>query len=145
MRAAFLAIAAMAYLGSCLAGPPGAVERAPIRTNPETQYLILGVPMDGVFDVDEKDVLGLIDGSVAGLVRRVGTTGDGCHRRLGFAIYFPAWIIDRVKPERVPVVLDAAFRVAAERGVAVHVIIESHYFWETRPDLWNYFDPSSPG
>jgi hypothetical protein len=145
MRAAFLAIVAMAYLGSGPAATAVAFERAPIGTSSETQYLVFGVAMDGVFEVDEKDVFGLIDRSVAELVGRVGTTGDGCHRRLGFAVYFPAWIIDRVKPERVPIILDAAFRVAAQRGVAVHVIIESHYFWETRPDLWNYFDPSSPG
>ena len=145
MRVALLGVVGMAWLGLCPAGAPGLVGNAPIRTSSETQYLILEVPMDGIYDAAEKDVFGMIDGAVADLVRRVGTTGDGCHRRLGFAIYVPAWIVDRVYPARVPIVMDAAFRVAAGREVAVHLIIESHYFWQPRPDLWNYFDPSTPG
>lgn len=145
MREAFLGLVGMACLGSSLAAPSDSAGGASIRTSSETQYLVFQVPMDGIFDVADKDVFGIIDGAVADLVLRVGTTGDGCHRRLGFMVLLPAWIADRLFPERVPIVLREAFRVAARRGVAVHVAIESHYFWGSRPDLWNYFDPSSPG
>jgi hypothetical protein len=41
-------------------------------------------------------------------------------------------------------VIAQAARVALARGVAFHLTIESHYFWQSRPDLWNFFDPTQP-
>ena len=141
--AAVLLAGASGLAGSILFASPAA--DSPIRFGAETQYLVFEVPIDAVLDSPEPEVFGRIDAAVADLVRRVGTTGDGRVRQLGFVIGIPAWIADRLYPQRIPVFIREAFRVAAKRGVAVHLTIESHYLWQSRPDLWNYFDPSGPG
>src|SRR5688500_10575754 len=43
------------------------------------------------------------------------------------------------------IVVEQAFAVARARGIAVHFSVETHYFWDTRSDLWNAFDPDAPG
>jgi hypothetical protein len=42
-------------------------------------------------------------------------------------------------------VIEQGLRVAVEPNVAVHLSLETHHFWETRPDLWNFSDPRAPG
>src|SRR5271157_4352136 len=57
-----------------------------------------------------------IDKGVADLVARIGTTGDGNARKLGFGLAIPTFILEK----QIPDIIKAAFRVARERDVAVH-------------------------
>lgn len=75
------------------------------------------------------------------LSRRLGVHATE-HRQLGFGILLSPWL---QTPQEIGLWIDDAFDVARERSIAVHFAIESHYNWEGRPDLWNYFDPAGPG
>jgi hypothetical protein len=55
------------------------------------------------------------------------------------------WIEDAEWPGLQSTVIAQAAQVALAHGVALHVTIDSHYFWQSRPDLWNFFDPTKPG
>lgn len=75
------------------------------------------------------------------LERQIGTRGSN-GRQLGFGLLLTAW--DQ-PPESQFAYIDAAFEAARRRSVAVHFAIETHYMWQTRTDLWNFFDPQLPG
>ena len=122
----------------------GPVSDSPIRTTDETQYLLFGVSGD-LFCADAGAVFGLLDAQVSDFVDRIGQAGDGRFRRLGFFLVLAPWILDRRCPDSLPIVIREAFHVARQHRVAVYFAIESHYFWDSRPDLWNFFDPSGPG
>jgi hypothetical protein len=139
-----LALLLSGTLALCALARGSAACAQPIRTTDETQYLLFSLQAD-VFAADPGAVFGLIDAEVSELVARIGGTGDGKFRRLGFFLVLAPWLLDKLAPEKVPVVVRAAFQVARKRQVAVYFAIESHYFWDTRPDLWNFFDPSGPG
>ncbi|MBI5246240.1 MAG: hypothetical protein HY923_03600 [Elusimicrobia bacterium] len=83
-------------------------------------------PDTSTFDSSE------LDKQVAGLIARIGTTGDGKARKLGFGITIPTFMLEK----QIPGVLKAAFRIAGERDVAVHLNFDSHNFWQNRSDLW---------
>ncbi len=117
-------------------GPPNTA----IPTTDEVQYLDFNMGGEGATCDDTS--LGAIDCHVAGLVQRIGESGDGRTRKLGFMILLSAWNQPEIE---LSTVIDQAFRVALARNVAVHVTIETHYSWQRRPDLWNFFDAQSPG
>lgn len=72
------------------------------------------------------------DREVADLVSRIGTTGDGKARKLGFGVSIPTFILEK----KIPEIIKAAFRVAVARDVAIYLNFDSHNFWQNRPDLW---------
>lgn len=76
------------------------------------------------------------------IVTHIGMTGDGKRAQLGFNILIAPFMMSE---QDMPEIIRSAFRVARERNMALHIAIESHYHWENRPDLWNWFDPKSPG
>jgi len=153
MRPPFIPILLLsAAAAACSGAPPagtdagGADAGPPIRTTDETQYLDFGLPFDGLFDqTDAAGFHAILDDGVADLVAKIGTSGDGQYRQLGFMFVVPPWIVDAAYPGKLPQVVAQAAQVALERGVAFHISIESHYYWATRPDLWNFYDPSQPG
>jgi hypothetical protein len=73
-----------------------------------------------------------LDKQVADLVARIGTTGDAEPRKLGFGVPIPTFIFEK----QIPDIIKAAFKVARERDVAVHLHFESQNYWQNRPDLW---------
>jgi hypothetical protein len=78
-----------------------------------------------------------LDRQVADLIARIGTTGDGKDRKLGFAVPIPTFPLEK----NIPDIIKAAFRVAREHDVAVHLNFESQNYWQNRPDLWK--DPEN--
>lgn len=114
----------------------GAAGSAGATTSP--QYLIfqtsttpMGVTAYNVYDHDAREI-----------ASHIGTTGDGKRAQLGFNILIAPFMMSE---QDMPKIIRSAFRVARERNMALHIAMESHYHWENRPDLWNWFDPKSPG
>jgi hypothetical protein len=113
---------------------------AGIPTTDEVQYLDFNLGGEGA--TCDNTSLGAIDCHVAAIAQQVGELGDGRTRQLGFMILLSPW---NQHDAELQAVIDEAFRVALARGVAVHITLETHYFWEQRPELWNFFDARSPG
>ncbi len=130
-------------------------EPAPIKSSPsalpisyanETQYLIFGIRTAGViYEAPKDQTFSVIDKEVEEVIARVGTIGDGKQRQLGFMVILPPWIVEKAMPGKQEWVIKQAFEVAKKRNVSVYFSVISHLVWETRPDLWNWFDPSQPG
>ena len=77
---------------------------------------------------------------VPALLKSIGTQGDG-HRVLRFGL--PCGAFQQEK--QLPALIHAAFAAARKYNVAVMLNFDFHVAWESRPDLWNWFDPSRPG
>ena len=75
------------------------------------------------------------------LAEQVGMKGDGKTRILGFGLPNSAFDAEDELPERIR----NCFAAALEHDMAVVLHFGFHYFWKTRPDLWNWFDPDKPG
>jgi hypothetical protein len=60
-------------------------------------------------------------------------------------VAFSPWLLDAQFPGKIGTLIAQAAQVALARGVAFHVSIEGQYFWQPRPDLWNFWDPAGPG
>jgi hypothetical protein len=121
-----------------------------IPTTDEVQYLDFGISADpfdptGPGAGDAGAIYSVLDASVAALVAQIGATGDGRTRQLGFMVVMPPWLLDVAFPGKMSSVIAECAQVALAHHVAFHLSIESHYMWQTRPDLWNFFDPSQPG
>lgn len=142
--AVFATVIWVCALSFCVKPQVGIPIEQPIQTTDETQYLLFGIHTD-VFDADSDAVSGLLDADVSSMVSRIKATGDGRFRKLGFYLVLEPWLMERAYHEKLPLVIREAFQVARREDVAVYFAIESHYFWQTRPDLWNFFDRAGPG
>ena len=76
------------------------------------------------------------------LAAKLGTTGDGKTRQLGFGPGIPFWVRNEAEIRRA---IARAFDTARRTNVAAHFLVDDHIGWEERPDLWNWYDPSKPG
>lgn len=126
------------------------LQAAPSHAQPpprsdDLQYLIFMIETEGLYESPTDRVFEIIDRRVAALVDRLGDVGNNKTHHLGFGLLIPPWLIEKALPGKLPIVLHDAFRVAKKRNVAVYFSIETHYIWDSRPDLWNYFDPKRPG
>ncbi len=119
------------------------VSQQSIATTDEVQYLIFMLDAEKIYDAP--DSFKILDQTVSKIVNRIGSVGDGKTRQLGFGLMIPPWILEKGRPGKWPIVVRQAFQVAEKNNLAVYFSIETHYFWDTRPDLWNYFDPKGPG
>ncbi|HNN91098.1 MAG TPA: hypothetical protein PKI03_02470 [Pseudomonadota bacterium] len=151
---AFFSVTALSVTAGC--GPPMAQcepggDGSGIQTTDEPQYLDFVLQFPGLFDNSTGDGAGdpaqihaVIDAGVAGLISRIGATGNGKTRQLGFHYAVPIWAMEGQYPGKTAHIIQQSFQVARERNIAVHLSLETHYFWDTRPDLFNYFAPSDP-
>lgn len=78
--------------------------------------------------------------TVGELIERIGMKGDGKTRMLGFGTSGNAFEEDKIEGR-----IRSAFEAAVEHDLAVIIHYDFHYFWQNRPDLWNWFDPDQPG
>lgn len=121
------------------------LQTGPALAAEDIQYLIFMIETEGLYEASQDQAFTRIDRRVTDLVDRVGAVGDGKTHHLGFGLLIPPWLIEKALPGKLPIVVREAFRVAEKRNVAVYFAIETHYIWDARPDLWNYFDPKRPG
>jgi hypothetical protein len=100
----------------------------------DIEYLIFWPPLPGA----TPDSYGSIDDFAA----KLGTTGDGTTRQLGFGARIPVWLRD--EPNIVQAIRQG-FDTAKRTNVAVHFNVDDHIGWDKRPDLWNWYDPAKRG
>ena len=104
------------------------------------------IPQDGTCSVNDDDIEYLVfwDGynSIDDFVAKLGTTGDGTTRQLGFGAIIPVWVPDE---SYIVQAIKQAFDTARRTNVAVHFNVDDHIGWDKRPDLWNWYDPAKRG
>ena len=121
-------------------------EVKPIQSSEESQYLVFFIPVEGIYEAPTKQAaFNVIDKGAADIIERIGAVGNSPSRKLSFAILIPPWIVDRAYPGRMETVIEQAFSVAQKRNMPVYFSIMTHYMWNTRSDLWNFFDAKSSG
>ncbi len=118
------------------------VSPIPIPFTDDIQYLIFMLPGPGIYE--GADSYSAIDRQAKEILEKVGATGTD-KRRLGFGLLIPLWMVEKAYPGKITTVIQDAFRVARTRHMSLLLSLETHYAWDTRPDLWNYFDRQSPG
>lgn len=109
-------------------------ETCSLNDHTETKYLVFWGPYPG----DAPDQLDRI----GPLAARLGTTGDGKRRQLGFGPGIPFWTGQQVLVREA---IRQAFDTAKRTNVAADFLIDDHIGWDVRPDLWNWYDPAKPG
>ena len=77
----------------------------------------------------------------AELAEQVGMKGDGRTRILGFGTPTSTFELEGELDARIR----RAFAAAVKNDMALMLHYDFHYFWKSRPDLWNWFDPDQPG
>ena len=104
------------------------------------------IPQNGTCSVDGDDIEYLVfwDGynSIDDFVAKLGTTGDGTTRQLGFGAIIPVWVPDE---SYIVQAIKQAFDTARRTNVAVHFNVDDHIGWDKRSDLWNWYDPAKRG
>ncbi len=100
----------------------------------DTEYLIFWPPLAGATPGTY--------GSVEDFAARLGTTGDGKTRQLGYGASIPVLVRDE---SRIARETKQGFDTARRTNVAVHFNVDDHIGWDERPDLWNWYDPAKRG
>ena len=100
----------------------------------DIEYLIFWPPLPGATPGSY--------GSVEDFAARLGTTGDGTTRQLGYGASIPVLVRDESK---IAGEIKQGFDTAKRTNVAVHFNVDDHIGWEERPDLWNWYDPAKRG
>jgi hypothetical protein len=103
--------------------------------NADTQYLLFWPPLPGA----TPEGLGE---SIRAFAAKLGTTGDGKTRQLGFGAFIPIFASDE---SIIAKAINLGFMIAQHTNVAVLFLVDDHILWDGRPDLWNWYDPSKPG
>jgi len=127
--------------------------QAPTVAADETQYLIFGANIEPpLLDATKTAEMvapvfyEYIDARVAEILQKVGATGDGTKRQLGFMIILPVWLWNSGSGQNnvsIDEFIKQAFEVAKQRNMAIYFSIDSNY--GTPPNLSNWYDPSAPG
>ena len=102
----------------------------------DTEYLIFWSGLPGASSP------GNYEASIRNFAAKLGTTGDGKTRQLGFGNDIPFFTNNETK---IASQIKANFDMARRTNVAVHFVVDDHIGWDKRPDLWNWYDPSKPG
>ena len=95
-------------------------------------------------DADDIEYLIFWDGynSIDDFVAKLGITGDGVTRQLGFGAIIPVWVPDK---SYIIQAIKEGFDTAKRTNVAVHFNADDHIGWDKRPDLWNWYDLAGKG
>ena len=99
----------------------------------DIEYLIFWPGLPGA----TRETLGVDD-----FAAKLGTTGDGTTRQLGFGTGIPVWARDE---SNIVQEIRQGFDTAKRTNVAVHFNVDDHVGWDKRPDLWNWYDPARRG
>lgn|SRR6266446_973322 len=125
----FLLVGLFGWSNVCMAGTACSINNAN-----EIKYLIFWGPYAGDAP-DPLDRIGL-------LATKLGTTGDGKTRQLGFGPGIPFWVRSEAS---IGLAIRRAFDTAERTNVAAHFLVDDHIGWDERPDLWNWYDPTKRG
>ncbi|MCH7902585.1 hypothetical protein IIC68_02415 [archaeon] len=110
-----------------------------IELDDEIQFLVM--PLINFTEAPGITFSEKLSWSVDNIIELINETGNGETQQLAFSLIVQTWTI----PDIVLIAaINDVFAVAKDKNVAIHLIFESHYFWETREELWNYYDPGLP-
>lgn len=101
----------------------------------DIEYLIFWPPLPSATPDDLRE-------SILAFASKLGTTGDGQTRQLGFGAFIPVFTGDERK---IPHTIKLMFEIARQTNVAVHFNVDDHIMWDERPDLWNWYDAAKKG
>lgn len=101
----------------------------PTPLNPDPQYIVIN-PDIGVSESFADELIPAL--------------GQGTsNRRLAFAILVNTW--DSNGTNGISAQLNAAFAKSESLNLPLFIHLDNEWFFDNRPDLWNWFDPSRPG
>jgi hypothetical protein len=103
----------------------------------DIEYLVFMPPLPGAGSTPD-----LFSRSIQAFAAKLGTTGDGKTRQLGFGFGFPFFVSNEAKIRKA---IKQGFDFAKQTNVAVHFLVDDHTKWDGRPDLWNWYDPAKKG
>ena len=105
----------------------------------DLEYLVFWPPLPGANLGSSPEAFAQ---SIQDFPAKLGTTGDGKTRQLGFGASIPVFVRDE---SQIPRAIKHLFDIAKRTNVAVHFLVDDHIGWDERPDLWNWFDPAKKG
>ncbi len=103
----------------------------------DIEYLVFMPPLPGAGSTPA-----LFSHSIQAFAAKLGTTGDGKTRQLGFGFGFPFFVSNESDIRKA---IKQGFDFAKQTNVAVHFLVDDHTKWDGRPDLWNWYDPAKKG
>jgi hypothetical protein len=103
----------------------------------DIEYLVFMPPLPGAGPTPD-----LFSRSIQAFAAKLGTTGDGKTRQLGFGFGFPFFVSNESEIRKA---IKQGFDFAKQTNVAVHFPVDDHTKWGGRPDLWNWYDPAAKG
>jgi hypothetical protein len=114
----------------------------PVRAGPY-QYLVFPLS-DDLFKngPPANNIEEYLTNAVRTLITRIGTVGNG-RRKLAFMVSIPSW--DTTQFDGATKLVAAAVNAALETNAAVYFFVPSTTGWSSRPEFWNYNDPSGYG
>jgi|SRR5450432_1391780 len=155
-----VAVVAVAFIGTSIftfqspeTDASASGRQAPTVAADEIQYLIFGANMEPpppdatkTAEMYAPVFYEYIDSHVAEILKKVGATGDGTKRQLGFMSILPVWLWNTGSGQNnasIDEFIKQAFEVAKKRNMAVYFTLDSNY--GTPPNISNWYDPSGPG
>jgi hypothetical protein len=105
----------------------------------DTEYLVFWPPLPGATFGSSPEGFAQ---SIKDFAAKLGTTGDGQTRQLGFGASIPILVSDE---SQIPRAIKQLFDIAKRTNVAVHFNVDDHIGWDERSDLWNWYDPARKG
>jgi len=103
----------------------------------DVAYLVFMPPLPGAGPTPA-----LFSHSIQAFAEKLGATGDGKTRQLGFGFGIPFFVSDESAIRKA---IKQGFDFAKQTDVAVHFVVDDHVKWDQRPDLWNWYDPAKKG
>jgi len=130
-------LAVLGFFGPAVLSPSAtaAASSSTCSTNAanDIKYLLFWPPLPGA----SNESLAVDD-----FAAKLGTTGDGTTRQLGFGDGIPVWVGN---DSTIVQAIKRNFDTAKRTNVAVHFVVDDHVGWDKRPDLWNWYDPAKRG
>lgn len=72
----------------------------------------------------------------------VGSVGNTLDRKLGFGVSLPFFYCST---DQLKLSLNKIFLLAETTGMPAYITLDGYEFWNSRPDLWNWYDNTKPG
>jgi hypothetical protein len=104
----------------------------------DIQYLVFWAGLPGAANSGNDGFVA----SIRNFATKLGTSGNGRTRQLGFGNDIPIFVSDE---SRIAKQIKLNFEFAKETNVAICFSVDDHILWDQRPDLWNWYDPAKRG
>lgn len=135
LRWVLIATLCIGGAGICSAGEP----HNPLAAGELPQYVFFNRIPGSEWNQNRPD--SVTPASMEAAIHTLGTGGTH-HLRIGLSFIFS---IMETPPERLRTALESLLSASERSGVPILVTIDGQNWWESRSDLWNWWDPTLPG